>query len=137
MTESQKTQIRKMRNEGYGYIRIANALGLSENTVKSYCRRNSLAGQVIVKETETKDKCRQCGKKLIQVQGRKPRTFCSDECRIVYWKLNAEKMRHLKKIHISCAECGASFYDYARNNRKFCSHECYVKNRYRDGEGDE
>lgn len=45
MTELEKQKIIKLRNGGYGYIRIAQTLGMSENTVKSFCRRNSLGGE--------------------------------------------------------------------------------------------
>ena len=46
MTEEQKTKIQQLRQRGMGYIRIAQALGISENTIKSFCRRNRLAGGV-------------------------------------------------------------------------------------------
>ena len=45
MTEEQKTRIASLRGEGYGYVRIARTLGLSENTVKSFCRRKNLGGR--------------------------------------------------------------------------------------------
>lgn len=38
MTNEQREQITTMRQGGIGYIKIAQELGLSENTVKSYCR---------------------------------------------------------------------------------------------------
>jgi len=40
----QKKQITQMRSEGSGYSMIAAALGISENTFKSFCRRNNLGG---------------------------------------------------------------------------------------------
>jgi len=40
----QKEQITQMRSEGFSYAKIAAALGISENTVKSFCRRNNLGG---------------------------------------------------------------------------------------------
>ncbi len=39
MTDKQKTQIVKLRAAGYGYGKIAQELGISVNTVKSFCRR--------------------------------------------------------------------------------------------------
>ena len=44
MTEEQKAGIQKLRTDGYGYTKIAGMLGLSENTVKSFCRRKGLNG---------------------------------------------------------------------------------------------
>ncbi|MCI8790782.1 MAG: RNA polymerase subunit sigma-70, partial [Lachnospiraceae bacterium] len=40
MTDAEKEKIRFLRMEGLGYGAVAERLGLSENTVKSYCRRN-------------------------------------------------------------------------------------------------
>lgn len=44
MLEVQKENIRYLRGEGLGYGAIAARLGISENTVKSFCRRNGLSG---------------------------------------------------------------------------------------------
>ena len=44
MTDTQRTQIKELRLARYGYKKIAQALCLSVDTVKSYCRKNSLAG---------------------------------------------------------------------------------------------
>lgn len=43
MNTQQKTEIAYLRSQGYGYIKIAQALGLSKNTVKSYCMQNNPA----------------------------------------------------------------------------------------------
>lgn len=47
MTDYQKTQIMKLRAEGLGYGKIAQRLGISLNTVKSYCRRNNVNGDIV------------------------------------------------------------------------------------------
>ena len=44
MTENQKQVITDLRSKGTGYAAIAKRLSLSVNTVKAYCRRNSLSG---------------------------------------------------------------------------------------------
>ena len=44
MDDRQRQQIRELREEGYGYRRIAQELGISENTIKTYCRRHGLGG---------------------------------------------------------------------------------------------
>ena len=46
MTEEQKSRIHLLRERGLGYIRVAQALGISENTVNSYCRRDKLTGKL-------------------------------------------------------------------------------------------
>ena len=45
MTNEQKLQIARLRRDGYGYVKIAQILGISNNTVKSFCRRNHLTGK--------------------------------------------------------------------------------------------
>ena len=59
MLPSQKDALRRMRENGKSYGQIAAALGLSENTVKSYCRRTGL--QTFVARTI----CPRCGKILL------------------------------------------------------------------------
>ena len=39
MTNEQKYQIAELRQFGYGYASIADALGLTKNQVSAYCRR--------------------------------------------------------------------------------------------------
>ena len=45
MTDEQKQQIIALRRDGVGYGRIAAQLQISINTVKSFCRRHSLAAR--------------------------------------------------------------------------------------------
>ena len=47
MTDAQKENIRYLRGEGLGYRAIAARLGISENTVKSFCRRNNLTPRMV------------------------------------------------------------------------------------------
>ena len=46
MTQAQKDQIRLLRLNGVSYDRIAKQLSISENTVKTHCRRNGLTGRI-------------------------------------------------------------------------------------------
>ncbi|MEG2022204.1 MAG: hypothetical protein RR087_10540 [Oscillospiraceae bacterium] len=68
MTENQKKQIDKMRFDGCGYMKIANAMGISENTIKSYCHRQK-------DNTKKFDCCAECGK-AIDKSKRHGRRFC-------------------------------------------------------------
>lgn len=83
MTEAQKEQVRFLRCEGLGYGAIAARLDISENTVKSFCRRNHLTG---VASKEPVLTCRNCGGPLPQKPKRKQRKFCSESCRRAWWK---------------------------------------------------
>ena len=42
MTNTQKRQITRLREQGLGYAQIANRLGLSKSTVSTFCKRNEL-----------------------------------------------------------------------------------------------
>lgn len=80
MTNEQKNQITDMRRNDDGYSRIAQTLSISENTVKSYCRRNGLSS-VALNNTVG---CKQCGKSITIKEKCKPRQFCSDRCRVAW-----------------------------------------------------
>ena len=41
MTDLQKEEIKAMRLRGIGYVKIGEFLGISDNTVRSFCRRNN------------------------------------------------------------------------------------------------
>lgn len=45
MTKEEKIQIEDYRRKGIGYKQIAKELGISPNSVKSYCRRNKLQNE--------------------------------------------------------------------------------------------
>lgn len=60
MTENQQEDIKALRHSGLGYKKIAAALSMSENTVKSYCIRNKL------KAGNSQNVCLQCQKAIEQ-----------------------------------------------------------------------
>lgn len=70
MTNGEKMLITQQRRQGLGYTEIARKLGMSVNTVKSYCQRNGIkpVGKTVVPE---KDNCRQCSSVLEHTPGRK------------------------------------------------------------------
>ncbi len=150
MNEIQKEQIKQLRADGYGYKKIAILLDISENTIKSFCRRNGLTSgksNKDVKLEKLKEKintiedtkvigssyCANCGEVVIQVKGIKTRKFCSAECRKTYWTKNQFKINRKSATEYTCSVCGKRYIDYARNNRKYCSRECYIKVRFKGG----
>lgn len=83
MSKNDRRELERMRMDGYGPTRIANELGLSVNTVKSYIRRHpSLRNAVF---------CLQCGRAVKQTPGRKQKKFCSNTCRSQYWNYQYRK----------------------------------------------
>lgn len=134
MTKDQKEKIQEMRQDGQSYLQIASTLGISENTIKSYCRRNNLRTTVSAKpkiEMEIHTCCKHCGKSLTQGTKGQPKKFCSEECRRLWWKANGNE--HVKKAYytLSCSGCGKKFESYGNKNRKFCGHACYIKYRFK------
>lgn len=139
---------------GYGYRRIAEALGLPVNTVKSWCRRHrntetAGAGQVDA-ETGGADAeaamppehaampaaggvpvlCPSCGALVPQTRGRKTKRFCSDACRMRWWNAHPEEIRHRTVREVECAHCGKAFDAYGGARRRYCCRACYFADRY-------
>ena len=139
MTQDQKTQIITMRGEGYGYAAIAQVLSIPKNTIKTFCNRNGLAGQKQEKHSlvlPNTNKCKNCGMPIVSKSSTKPRKFCSDKCcREWFHKNRIPKNDKGRKENI-CVQCNNLFITYGKVERKYCSHQCYIKHRYGKG-GDE
>ena len=106
MNSSQKDAARRMREDGKSYAQIAVALSLSENTVKSFCRRVGLqaaTGQTL---------CPACGKA---------------------WNYTYRVLDAHNAVARRCACCRREFFSYPSAHRKYCSHACYIADRYGKG----
>ena len=132
MTDTEKLRIEEMRKAGMGYSRIAKALGLSDNTVKSYCCRNNLTGMIETPKSQTDGVrlCRCCGKEVAQISGRKEKKFCSDSCRTKWWNSHLDQVKRKAVYEFTCGFCGKSFSAYGNAHRKYCSHKCYLADRF-------
>lgn len=132
MTEKKKNEIRELRETGYSYKQIAELLAISENTVKSFCRRNNLGGINGKKNCKRQEqsKCIFCGKNLIRTPGKKAKKFCSDICRYQWWNSHLDQVNRKANYECICMKCGKTFISYGNKNRKYCSHECYTKKRF-------
>ncbi len=130
MNHQQKTAIHELRAKGNSYTKIANILGISENTIQSYCRRKNLGGVALpVSETVSEKFCKKCGAALTQTQGKKLKQYCSDHCRMAWWNAHPESVTH-KSIHqFTCQTCGQIFEGYGKRERKYCSRACYGKSK--------
>ena len=126
-----------MRNQGKGYKGIAALLSLSENTVKSFCKRNNLLGAPVctsengVLNIGDTAFCKNCGKPIEIRQGVKPRKFCSDECRLTWWNGHTDQVTRKAIYQLRCVGCGNHFDSYGNKCRKYCTHSCYIKARFR------
>lgn len=138
MNTQQKTEITSLRSQGFGYAKIAQALGLSKNTVKSYCRRNNLPSAVLEDPSGiTPSFCLECGTAITQAAGRKTKNFCSDACRHKWWNARPEEITRKALYAYSCAGCGKAFSAYGNSHRKYCCHACYIAARFKGGDRDE
>ena len=134
MTEKQKEKITRFRRMGRSYAFVGNELGISKDTVKSFCRRNSLASADISVIDGT-DRCRECGRKIEQRPKKKKQIFCCKACREKWWAQHPEQVRRRAVYEFTCANCGKPFTAYGNRRRKYCSHECYIADRFGGGSG--
>lgn len=132
MTHDEKKQIAALRGRGVSYTDIASQLGLSRDTVKSYCHRNSIVVSEQTASSET-DCCEFCGKHLSQTQGKKKKRFCSRECCLNWWHSHPDRLSKKAVYEFKCACCGKDFTAYGNSTRKYCSHECYINARFNKG----
>ncbi len=136
MTPEEKSHLSAMRKAGSSYTEIADALGLSKNTVKTFCRRNGLTPEAKSAPEEatpvptTERLCPHCGKPVIQPQGRKEKKFCSDTCRNRWWNNRMDLVNRKAIYAYTCPTCGTAFAAYGNNHRKYCCHECYIADRF-------
>ena len=124
MNQAQKEMIAKMRGDGASYKRVAVSLGISENTVHSFCRRNGLGGSLAIGLVEGIH-CRNCGSILVHTKGFKRRKFCSDVCRMAWWNAHPELVQRKTVRTFSCEKCGIQFQSYGNRHRKYCSRTCF------------
>ena len=125
MKKEDMIAIGNMRLQGKSAGAIAAALGLSVNTVKSYLRRHPDMGCTHF--------CPQCGKPVMQAEGRKEKKFCSDKCRNKWWNAHLDKVDRRVIREVTCAGCGKTFSVYGQAARKYCSHACYIRHRFGGG----
>lgn len=137
MTEQQKDQITQMRVDGLGYLKISQLLSLSINTVKTYCRRNGLRSEYVLPVEIPADNyvnlniCRNCGKTVDQKAMGKRKKFCSDHCRVTWWNNHLNQVNRKAYYLITCQRCHKTFTSYGNKDRKYCSHACYITDRFR------
>lgn len=126
MTNEQKRMVSELMGKGYGYKKIASLMGLSDNTVKSFCHRKKQDTAV----TGGKHYCPNCGVEVRQNSGRKEKRFCSDKCRSAWWNSHQSQLGRKKVREFICCTCGKFFTGYGKADRKYCSHKCYIKDRF-------
>jgi len=132
MTIKQKEKISILRHQGISYSKIAIELSVSENTISSYCKRNNL-GSIPKTKNQVCDEncCKECKKPLLRGTKGQPKKFCSEQCRRNWWKANVASLTKKAYYVFNCASCGKEFESYGNKSRKYCSHSCYIKSRFK------
>lgn len=138
MTDEQREKIKELRLEGMGYKAIATTIGLTRDSVRGFCRRHGLEGDscVVALNVQVKHQqnllCNHCEKIMKKKLKGRTRRFCSDACRRTWWKKNIEKgvKKESAMYSFICPHCQSSFEVYGNKKRKYCSHHCYIKDRF-------
>lgn len=129
MTDYEKRIIRELRIKGKGYKAISAELGIPVSTVQSFCKRNNLNGSGSGDGT----RCLNCGKQIVQKPGVRKIKFCSDKCRWHWWNTHLNEVHRKSYKTYQCKYCGKAFEVYGNRKRKYCCHECYIKDRFGGG----
>lgn len=132
MTQEQKNTIIMMRSKGHSYAVIADALDVSKNTVKTFCNRNGLGATAVEKERVDDNKCKYCGADLEHSEGHRKKQFCNKKCSNAWWNEQTIKTASNIKSFI-CPGCGKAFTASTKKPRKYCSFDCYIKDRFYKG----
>lgn len=138
MTKAQADQIRELRLKGTGYRSIGTVVGLSRDIVRNYCRSHGLDGYAsaltrnIKEMMEAGEVCNFCGGRMAQPKTGRPKKFCCDRCRREWWKAHPEAANRSMeaRYELECPNCHKTFISYGNRNRKYCSHDCYIKYRF-------
>ncbi len=125
MTNEQKEQILNYKGQGMGYKKISQLMGMSENTIKSFCKRS--------RQEVTGGICPSCGRAIETLPGRKAKKFCSDKCRMRWWNANLDRVQRKANYDFVCACCKKPFTAYGNAHRKYCSRGCYIEDRFGGG----
>lgn len=123
MRKQEKDKIIKLRMEGLGYGKIATILNLPKSTISSFCKTLDQISSV----------CLLCGTKLKQTAGHRQKKFCSNNCKLSYYKQNKNEIRRRPNYEVDCACCHHKFFTYKSLNRKYCSWDCFLKSKAKRG----
>lgn len=121
-----------------GYRSIASIVGLSRDIVRNYCKHHGLDGFAVEFTANVKEQidrhaaCQQCGKPIAQPATGRRKKYCSDECRRQWWTEHQDELiQNQSAVYkLTCVYCGKDYQSYGNKDRKYCSHECYIRDRF-------
>ena len=132
VTAYQEKRIRALRHRGIGYRTIAAELGISRDAVRNFCTSHDLSGVAADQSLPSGNACPYCGGEIIQPRRGRRRRFCSDICCRKWWAAHPEAIRQSPEAqrHLKCVYCGKEFIVYGSAMRRYCSHNCYIRDRF-------
>ena len=116
MTKQQKQIIAELRECGVPIPSIAEQLGISANTIKSYCQRHSILP--LNKPRRNIRFCLQCQTEIPQTPHHKEKKFCCDKCRQLWWTGHSAIIQRSSQIKLTCPVCGRTFQSYESKHMK-------------------
>lgn len=117
MTKQQKQIIAELRESGVPISSISEQLGISANTIKSYCQRHGILP--LNKPRRNIRFCLQCHIEIPQTPHRKEKKFCCDKCRQLWWTRHSAIIQRRSQIKLTCPVCGRTFQSNKSKHRKF------------------
>lgn len=129
MTKNECDSILRLRDAGNTYAQISEETGIPVNTLKTFFHRSSRKK----KSEDEQPRCRECGGIIEQKPKTKKQIFCCGECRQKWWNSHPEAVHRKAVYNYTCPYCGRDFSAYGNAHRKYCSHECYIKDRFKGG----
>ncbi len=132
VTAYQERRIRELRRRGVGYRTIAAELGISRDAVRNFCTSHDLSGVAAVQPLPAGNVCPCCGAEIAQPRRGRRRRFCSDTCCRKWWASHQDAIRQSPQAqyHLQCAYCGQDFISYGNPKRRYCTHNCYIRDRF-------
>lgn len=125
MTGEEKSKIRELRQKGLSYQTIANTIGVTSETVRSFLRRQ--------KRKDPETRCKNCGIKLTFIPGKMRKKFCSEKCRMAWWNSHQDQVNRKAYYPLVCQTCGKTFLSYGNRNRHYCNRSCFALARKKQG----
>lgn len=118
--EKRNREILKLHYNGAMHQEIAKTVGLDRTTVT----------KILLKLAAPEGYCRNCGKKLQGQNKHNKELYCSRHCRYEWTKNNSDLIVSKSAYVKTCAYCGKTFIAYGCLSRKYCSHHCYINDRF-------
>ena len=111
ITKDVNEQIISLRRNGMNIREVAEELSVTYDKVKYVLKKAGL------RDYKYKRTCEQCNEEFESI--RQSSKFCSDHCRVKYYKQNNGKKK-------TCVYCHEEFYNY-NDNKSYCTPSCKHK----------